>query len=262
MEAIYAAGGKLDLALTLEDGQAVNKSGRVWIDQFCTARDVELVKTRHINNADALAAIAAARLDWLFIVGWSQIASAEVLAAPRRGVLGMHPTLLPVGRGRAAVPWAILHGLRETGVTLFRMDEGVDTGDIIGQCVIPLHEAITATELYSAVETAHVTLTRTAFPKLLAGTVEPYPQDERRATLWPGRKPEDGEIDLSGSVRDAERLVRAVTRPYPGAFVREGGRKIIVWQARIVATAEGAGPIWQFCDGLLQGVEVEDNGPA
>ena len=70
----------------------------------------------------------------------------------------MHPTLLPVGRGRAAVPWAILKGLDRTGVTLFKLDEGVDTGDIIGQEMIALSETVTATELYERVNQAHISL--------------------------------------------------------------------------------------------------------
>src|SRR5690242_13717067 len=122
MEAIYEVGGKLDLAITLHDETAVAKSGRIYLNEFCAARHIPLVKVRNINDADALAAIASAQLDWLFIVGWSQIARRDVLNAPRKGVLGMHPTLLPQGRGRAAIPWAILLGLPETGVTLFKLD--------------------------------------------------------------------------------------------------------------------------------------------
>jgi methionyl-tRNA formyltransferase len=128
MEAIYEAGGELSFAGTLQDHQAVSKSGRVYIDEFCRARGIPLAKFRNVNDADAVEAIRAAQLDWLMIVGWSQIAREPVLAAPRLGVLGMHPTLLPLGRGRAAVPWTILLQLPEAGVTLFKLD-GVWTPD-------------------------------------------------------------------------------------------------------------------------------------
>ena len=124
MEAIHEVGGKLDLAVTLEDNQAKAKSGRIYLDEFCARHRVPLVKARNINNADALAALEAAKLDWLFIIGWSQIAREQVLAAPRLGVVGMHPTLLPQGRGRAAIPWAILKRLEKTGVTMFKIDTG------------------------------------------------------------------------------------------------------------------------------------------
>jgi methionyl-tRNA formyltransferase len=265
MEAIYEVGGRLDLALTLHDDQAVAKSGRVWIDDFCAARSIPLVKARNINHDESVAAIEEAGLDWLFIVGWSQIARERVLAAPRCGVLGMHPTLLPEGRGRAAIPWAILKGLERTGVTLFRLDSGVDTGDILDQAEIRLGPDTGATELYAQVEAAHVALMQSAYPKLVAGTLEPRRQDESRASEWPGRKPEDGRIDRAGSVRDAERLVRAVTRPYPGAFVeQEEGRRLVVWKARIVASpAEcGAAPCLAFHDGYLCCTQWEEQGAA
>ena len=128
MEEIYAAGGELDLAITLHDDRAINKSGRVYLDDFCGARGIDLVKVRHINDSEAIEAIRSREIDWLFIIGWSQIAGPQVLAAPTHGVHGIHPTLLPEGRGRAPIPWAILKGLKETGVTLFKLDEGVDTG--------------------------------------------------------------------------------------------------------------------------------------
>src|SRR5690554_5788702 len=104
MEALYEAGGNLSFVMTLEDNQATNKSGRVYLDDFCKAHEIPLLKSRHVNNDDVISAIKEHELDWLFIIGWSQIAGLEVLNAPKQGVLGMHPTLLPTGRGRAAIP--------------------------------------------------------------------------------------------------------------------------------------------------------------
>ncbi len=261
MEAIHEVGGRLDLALTLHDTQAVTKSGRVYLDAFCAAHDVPLVKVRNINDDDALAALRAAELDWLFIIGWSQIARKPVLDTPRLGVLGMHPTLLPEGRGRAAIPWAILKGLDRTGVTLFKLDEGVDTGDILEQAEIRLSPNIDAGVLYEAMDATHVELIRRALPGLLAGELMPRPQDEARATVWPARGPEDGRIDLGGSVFEAERLVRAVTRPYPGAFVERDGRRTIVWRARIASAQESAASsCLNFPDGALLMIESQDVG--
>ena len=260
MEAIYEVGGRLDLALTLMDDQATAKSGRVYLDEFCARHGVPLVKARNVNNEDALAAIEAAGLDWLFIIGWSQIARERVLAAPRLGVLGMHPTLLPEGRGRAAIPWAILKRLEKTGVTLFKLDTGVDTGEILDQVEIPLRPDSDASELYAKVDAAHVALMKSAYPKLVAGTLQARPQDDSRATEWPGRKPEDGRIDLQGSAADAECLVRAVTRPYPGAFFERDGRRVIVWKASVVASeADCEGDLsLRFSDGWLRCLEWEE----
>jgi methionyl-tRNA formyltransferase len=258
MEAIYDVGGTLHLAITLPDEKARTKSGRVYLDDFCGARGVPLLKSPNVNDEAVINAIKAAGIDWLFIIGWSQIARDAVLAAPARGALGMHPTLLPVGRGRAAIPWAILKRLDKTGVTMFKLDGGVDTGDIIAQREIALRPATTATDLYEAVDAVHIELMREAFPKLVDDRLTAVRQDNTQATEWPGRKPEDGKIDLLGSVHDAECLVRAVTRPYPGAFVLQGGVKTIVWRAEVGSAARDSGaPDISFADGVLHCLEWE-----
>lgn len=260
MEAIYDAGGALELAITLPDSKSVNKSGRVFVDEFCCSRGVPLLKSSHVNNPDVINSIRIAGIDWLFIIGWSQIASADVLRAPKRGVLGMHPTLLPEGRGRAAIPWAILKGLHRTGVTLFQMDEGVDTGPVVAQIDIPLSNCMTATELYARADAAHVRLIHDIVPRILSDQIVLRPQDKSKATVWPGRKPEDGEIILHGSVDDAERLVRAVTRPYPGAFYFREGKKYIVWSAEKWQDSRPPADnvdYLQFHDGILLILESE-----
>ena len=101
----------------------------------------------------------------------------------------MHPTLLPQGRGRAAIPWAILKALPETGVTLFQLDEGVDTGPIIAQKVLPIAANETATTLYERVADAHRSLIGQVWPNLPSGNVQRRIQDESQATIWPGRTP-------------------------------------------------------------------------
>ncbi|MXO63098.1 methionyl-tRNA formyltransferase [Qipengyuania oceanensis] len=257
MEAIYDAGASLDVAITLSDERAKTKSGRVYLDRFCIDNGVDLIKVASINDPATIAAIARYDLDYLFIIGWSQIAKAEILALPRLAAIGMHPTLLPEGRGRAAIPWAILKRLERTGVTMFQLDSGVDTGPIIAQGTIPLTDTTTATELYRLVDQAHVHLMRQTIPKLEAGTVSPLKQDEAGATVWEGRKPEDGEIDRDGSVHDAECLVRAVTHPYPGAFIVRDDHKLIIWAARIVEQP-GENPAIRFADGWLELLEVEE----
>lgn len=253
IEEILRIGGKLDLLITLEDGQAKNKSGRVYLDDLSRLYGIPLLKIRNINEPAVLRAVKEYGIDWLLIIGWSQIAGPELLAAPAKGCIGMHPTLLPLGRGRASVPWAILKGLPRTGVTMFKLDEGVDTGDIIGQEVIELEEGVTATELYERVDRAHISLISRFWKDIAAGSVRLHPQDNAAATVWPGRKPEDGEITSSMTMLETDRMVRAVTHPYPGAFYREGDRLLRIWSAR-VSPEKGRVPLR---DGWLEPVEFE-----
>jgi len=99
MEAIYSTGNDLSLVISLKDNIAKKKSGRVYLDDFCASKSVDLLKVRNINEEDAVRVIKEKKLDWLFVIGWSQIAKKNVLEAPACGVIGIHPTLLPQGRG-------------------------------------------------------------------------------------------------------------------------------------------------------------------
>jgi methionyl-tRNA formyltransferase len=146
------------------------------------------------------------------------------------GTIGAHPTLLPVGRGRAAIPWAIIKGLEVTGVSFFKMNEGVDTGLILRQEEVPIQIDETALTLYNKINTAHETLIKKLFIDLQNNNIEGVIQDESKATYWDGRKPKDGEILLTMTIDEVDRLVRATTKPYPGAFIIRGDKKIVVWK--------------------------------
>ncbi|MBA1334156.1 MAG: Methionyl-tRNA formyltransferase [Firmicutes bacterium] len=256
IEEIYRIGGKLDLLITLKDEKAKNKSGRIYLDEIATKHDVPLLKINNINDQEVIEALRVHGIDWLFIIGWSQIAKRKVLETPTKGCIGMHPSLLPVGRGRAAIPWAILKGLKQTGVTMFKLDDGVDTGDIIGQGTIDLDENITATELYKKIEAMHVTLISRYWDCIVNNNIILTKQNEADATEWPARKPEDGEIFSSMTMGEADRLVRAVTRPYPGAFYKDEDKIIRIWSAK---TDANEGEI-KLKDGYLTPIDYEIEG--
>lgn len=245
IETVIKMGGRFDLLMTLRDEQGRSKSGRVYLDDLAENYSIPLYKVRHINDSESLSILHASSLDWLFIIGWSQIVSTDVLRSARSGVLGIHPTLLPVGRGRASIPWAILKGLEETGVTLFQLDEGVDTGPILAQQRVAISSRETATGLYAKIASAHSRLMANVWPSIVTGKIQAQPQDESLATVWEGRRPEDGAILTSMSVEDVDRLVRAVTRPYPGAFLDlPDGNRLRVWAGTMTSpTQQEAHPI-------------------
>ena len=253
IETIYEIGGRLDLMITLKDERARDKSGRIYLDEIAKKNNAELLKINNINDPEVIEALKKHRIDWLFIIGWSQIAKAEVLNTPTRGCIGMHPTLLPKGRGRAAIPWAILKGLDKTGVTLFRLDEGVDTGDIIGQGIIDIEKDTTATVLYDKVNGMHTELIRRYWEDIINDRVTLTPQNHAEATEWPGRHPEDGEIFSTMTMDEADKLVRAVTHPYPGAFTVKDGVKTVIWSASFDKNTG----VFPLADGYLTPIDFE-----
>lgn len=253
IEEIFRIGGKLDLLITLKDDKSKNKSGRIYLDKIAEKYNVPLLKVNNVNDKEVVERLNKDRIDWLFIIGWSQIARSELLNTPKKGCIGMHPSLLPKGRGRAAIPWAILKGLDKTGVTMFRIDEGVDTGDIISQGEIKLDKETDATKLYDKVNKMHTKLIRDKWSDILSNNIYPKKQDEKLATVWNVRKPEDGQILKDMTMEKAHTLIRATTRPYPGAFYISKGKRIIIWKAK---KSRYKGNI-KLKDGYLQFIDYE-----
>ena len=162
----------------------------------------------------------------------------------------MHPTLLPKHRGRAPLPWAIIYGLKKTGVTMFHIDLEADNGDIIGQEEVPIDIKDDAMSLYKKTLDAHVSLMRRYFPLLAQKKAPRIKQDESRASFWPKRVPGDGIVDWNTGATHLYDWVRALSDPYPGAFTFYGDKKIILWKA-VVAEANNSGGV----PGTILGVD-------
>lgn len=258
IEAVAESGGRFDVLVTLRDDLARTKSGRVYLDEIAEHHTMPLHKIRHINDAETVELLESYDLDWLFVIGWSQILSDAALRSVRQGVLGMHPTLLPSGRGRAAIPWAILKGLDRTGVTLFKLDGGVDTGPIVAQQVVPIGARETSSTLYQKINAAHRTLMLDVWPAVCRDDVPLESQDETLATEWPGRRPEDGRILPGMSLLEVDRLVRATTRPYPGAFVDASGKaRLRVWGGSLTEPFRGEVRPLAMSDGTYFATDFE-----
>jgi methionyl-tRNA formyltransferase len=145
---------------------------------------------------------------------------------------GLHASLLPDYSGGAPLVWAIINGEKQTGITLFQMDDGVDSGPIVAQEEEPIFEDDTITTLYARIEERGLALLNTALPKLVSGAAELRAQPKEGRRVMPQRSPEDGKIDWNTDSKFIERFVRAQTRPYPGAFFVLNGRRITIWAAR------------------------------
>ena len=164
------------------------------------------------------------------LADYGRLVPSAVLDLPRHGALNLHPSLLPRHRGAAPIPAAILAGDAETGVTLMRMDEGLDTGPIVAQRRVPLSGDETAPELEGRLAEVAAELLVATLPAWLAGRLDATPQPEDGATLTRPLRREDGRLDPVRRRRELERQVRAY-QPWPGSFLDDGPTRLIVWQA-------------------------------
>lgn len=177
------------------------------------------------------------RADFVLAAGWYHMVPASVRARFARGSAGLHGSLLPKLRGGAPLAWAILAGEREAGMTLFELGDGIDDGGIYGQKAFAIGPRTTIAELVKAAESAALALVAECLPAIADGTLHPSPQ---RGTPTYGlqRGPEDGRIQWRDSAVAIDRLVRAVGRPYPGAFSLLNERVVHVWAAEPLAAPE------------------------
>jgi len=191
------------------------------------------------NHPIWLERLAAMTPDVLVSAHYRRMVSPEFLAIFPRGGVNLHASLLPRFRGRAPINWVLVEGETETGVTLHEMTDAPDAGPILGQRSFAIDRDDTALSLTGKACVATRDLLGDLLPKIASGTAPRTPQDERHATVMPARRPEDGLIDWSQDAERIRNLVRAVTRPWPGAFTHVGDRRFLVWQAETVAGESG-----------------------
>ena len=175
--------------------------------------------------------------DLILALGWYYNVPKRARDFGPLGCLGIHASLLPKYRGGAPIPWAIINGEKETGVTLFHLVDDIDAGDIVAQGRFPIEEHDTCATVYEKAEMASVRILRECLPKIAAGRAQRIRQDHRQATVFPQRKPEDGLIDWSLTEKRIRDFIRAQTHPYPGAFFYAGDKKIVVWDADVTDKA-------------------------
>ncbi len=186
------------------------------------------VAPRDPHDPHLLAAVAAAPPDFVFSLYYRQMLRSQWLNLPRRGAYNMHGSLLPKYCGRAPVNWAVIHGERETGATLHRMNEKPDNGAIVDQCAVPILCDDTARDVFAKVTVAAEIVLARSLPRLLDGSAVETPQDLSQGRYFGGRRPEDGRIPNDANAVQVHNLVRALAPPYPGTFFSARGQRIVV----------------------------------
>jgi len=169
--------------------------------------------------------------DLVLVLGWYYIVPTVIIESVPFGCMAIHASLLPKYRGMAPISWAIINGEKETGVSLFYLEKGVDTGDIVAQKKIAIERTDTVGSVYKRVTDLTIKILKEYLPQVARGEAPRTPQEHDQATIFPRRNPEDGLIDWSLPARQIFDFIRAQTRPYPGAFSYYKNQKLHIWRA-------------------------------
>jgi len=170
--------------------------------------------------------------DVALVMAYGRILPPAVLAAPRRGCMNLHASLLPRWRGAAPINWSIIHGDHETGICLMQMDEGLDTGPVYARRAIAIADDETAGELSERLASTAADLVRSELSRAVHGWLEAVPQEHEKSTHAPPLERADGALNFSKTARDLVNLVRGLA-PRPGAHTLLHGKPLKVAQARL-----------------------------
>lgn len=218
------------LAAATVDDSADERSELSGFRSLCSDRGVELAVLAKPSELDAV--VTRVQPTAALVLGWYWILPPSTVARVPRGIAGIHASLLPALRGNAPLVWARLLGLRETGVSLFFFDDGIDTGDVIDQRRFAIDPEDTIAELLQKADACAADLVANNLEGLLRGTASRSPQPTEGVSYVGLRRPVDGRIDWRCPAPQIINAIRAQTRPYPGAFTTNAdGRMFRIWAA-------------------------------
>jgi methionyl-tRNA formyltransferase len=253
-EVAHASGWEVSALVTLPPELSRRHSDYRDLSPRARELGAEVIHAPDSNAPEIVDAVRAIEPAYVFVIGWSQICRSNFREAVGNRVLGFHPAPLPRLRGRGVIPWTILNQEPITASTLFQIDDGMDTGAVLAQKFFHVAPDETATTLVAKHLAALTGMLRDLLPALARGEAQAILQDERLATWAARRIPADGLLDWRRPAGDLWRLIRASTRPYPGAFTTSRGQRLTIFAAepsdlgerylgvpgQVIACAEGS----------------------
>ena len=202
--------------------------------------NIPIIQPEKLKQPEAMEQLHAWKPDLIVVAAFGQILRREVLDLPRFGCINVHASLLPRWRGAAPINAAILHGDEETGITIMKMDVGLDTGPILSQRSIRLTRDDTAGSVTESLSHLGADLLIGTLSGYLSGKIQPVPQPEDGSTYAPMLRKEEGKLDFTRPAEELERRVRAFN-PWPGAFMDFDGTLLKVHRAHVESGEAEAG---------------------
>jgi methionyl-tRNA formyltransferase len=231
-KAVLRADHEIVLAVTQPDRPSGRGLQKVVppVKEAAVAAGIPIVQPEKIKkNAEFRAQLETIAPDAILVVAYGRIIPKWMLDLPRFGNLNLHGSLLPKYRGAAPIQWAIANGEPVTGVTTMRLDEGLDTGDILLQREMTIAPDQTATDIYPLLAEMGAALMVETLNALAGGTISPTKQDNSLATFAPILTRDDGRMDFSQPAMTVSNRWRGF-QPWPGAWTMLGGKKLTAHQ--------------------------------
>jgi UDP-4-amino-4-deoxy-L-arabinose formyltransferase/UDP-glucuronic acid dehydrogenase (UDP-4-keto-hexauronic acid decarboxylating) len=202
------------------------------VAEWAKKNQIPVYCPQNVNTPEWIDMIRRTSPEVIFSFYYRNLLSQDILKIPSTGSFNLHGSFLPAYRGRCPVNWVLVNGEQRTGVTLHHMVEWPDAGDIVGQKEVRIEFEDTAYTLYQKLCVKARELLEELLPLIKKGIAPRLAQNLEQGSYYGGRRPVDGKIDWSWPVMQIYNLVRAVTKPYPGAFTHlPEGEKLFIWWA-------------------------------
>lgn len=233
-----------DVALAVTHPASEQSYKAIWsdsVEELARDHGIPVHLTERVD-AETIDLVKRAEPDVIVVNSWYTWMPPELYNVPPHGALNLHDSLLPSFTGFSPVLWALMSGESEFGLTVHRMDDQLDTGDILIQHSLPIGPADTGTELVMRGLDLIPGALRDALAALESGTAVWRPQNKAERTYFHKRSERDSLIDWSWPAEDLERFVRALSDPYPRAFSFYRGERIEILEARVSEARYGGTP--------------------
>ncbi len=201
------------------------------IRELAASTGAEFIEAKRIDEARWNKLLGNGGVDLIFAVSWRYLIPARVYQTASRGAFVFHDSLLPGYRGFSPTVWAIINGEDHTGVTLVEMVDEIDAGDIVDQETVPIGPTEYISEIVERVTETYLLVLEKNFDSLVQGQAPRSKQDHGRATYTCKLLPGDCRIDWRKPTCEIYNLVRAYSRPYPGAYTQLAGNLLRIWDA-------------------------------
>ena len=232
---------------------------------------IPVLQPEKVKTPESVAQLKALNPDVILVVAFGQILSKEILEFPKYGCINVHASLLPEYRGAAPIQWAVIDGKEKSGITIMKMDEGIDTGDMICKEEVVITAEETGGSLHDKLAAIGGPLLLRAIEQIEAGTAEYTPQNHEEHTYAKMLRKDMGRLDFTKSAVELERLIRGLN-PWPSAFTQWEGKNLKFWSASVsyeefetcpcgtmVSTKDGM--LWIMTgNGILQIRELQPEG--
>lgn len=235
LEKVIQAGHDVVLAVTMPDRPKGRKGAPVPppVKEMAVRYGIPVFQPSSLRTPEVLEALASKKPDLIIVTAYGRIVPKDILDLPKYGCINEHASILPAYRGAAPIQWSILDGQKKTGVSIMKMDEGLDTGDILAVSEVEIAPDETSGTLFDKMSEIGAGLLVETIEKIENGTCTRTPQPKNSTTAYARMiKKSDGEIDWNRPAAQIECLVRGMS-PWPSAYTKLNGKLLKVWKAKV-----------------------------